>query len=61
MDRERLRQCLESLTELQRESITLVYYGGYTYRAVTGPHPAAAWPARSLQAQGGDAQPAQDA
>ena len=32
LDRERVRRCLHSLTDLQRESITLAYYGGYTYR-----------------------------
>jgi RNA polymerase sigma-70 factor (ECF subfamily) len=36
LDRERVRRCLDSLTELQRESITLAYYGGYTYRQVAG-------------------------
>jgi RNA polymerase sigma-70 factor (ECF subfamily) len=34
LDRERVRRCLDSLTDLQRESITLAYYGGYTYRQV---------------------------
>ncbi|MCF2527561.1 ECF RNA polymerase sigma factor SigK [Yinghuangia sp. KLBMP8922] len=34
MEREQVRRCLASLTELQRESITLAYYGGYTYREV---------------------------
>jgi RNA polymerase sigma-70 factor, ECF subfamily len=34
LDRERVRRCLASLTELQRESVTLAYYGGYTYRQV---------------------------
>jgi RNA polymerase sigma-70 factor (ECF subfamily) len=36
LDRERVRHCLGSLTELQRESVTLAYYGGYTYREVAG-------------------------
>ena len=36
VERERVRRCLESLTELQRESVTLAYYGGYTYREVAG-------------------------
>jgi RNA polymerase sigma-70 factor, ECF subfamily len=36
LDRERVRRCLGSLTELQRESVTLAYYGGYTYREVAG-------------------------
>jgi RNA polymerase sigma-70 factor, ECF subfamily len=34
LDRERVRHCLDGLTELQRESITLAYYGGYSYRQV---------------------------
>lgn len=36
LERERVRRCLASLTELQRESITLAYYGGYSYREVAG-------------------------
>jgi RNA polymerase sigma-70 factor, ECF subfamily len=36
LDAERVRRCLDSLTELQRESVTLAYYGGYTYREVAG-------------------------
>ena len=34
LDRERVRRCLGSLTEVQREAVTLAYYGGYTYRQV---------------------------
>jgi RNA polymerase sigma-70 factor (ECF subfamily) len=34
LDAERVRKCLSALTELQRESITLAYYGGNTYREV---------------------------
>jgi RNA polymerase sigma-70 factor (ECF subfamily) len=34
--RERVRRCLAGLTELQREAITLAYYGGYSYRQVAG-------------------------
>ena len=34
LERERVRRCLRSLTELQRESVTLAYYGGYTYGQV---------------------------
>jgi len=34
LDRERVRRCLDSLTEMQRESITLAYYGGHSYRQV---------------------------
>jgi len=34
--RERVRRCLRALTELQREAVTLAYYGGYTYREVAG-------------------------
>jgi RNA polymerase sigma-70 factor, ECF subfamily len=35
MEAERVRGCLGALTELQREAITLAYYGGYTYREVS--------------------------
>lgn len=31
---ERVRRCLASLTELQRDSVRLAYYRGYTYREV---------------------------
>jgi RNA polymerase sigma-70 factor, ECF subfamily len=34
LEREQVRRCLSNLTELQRESVTLAYYGGYTYREV---------------------------
>jgi RNA polymerase sigma-70 factor, ECF subfamily len=34
LEQERLRRCLGGLTELQRESVTYAYYGGYTYREV---------------------------
>lgn len=34
LDRQRVRHCLEALTELQRQSVTLAYYGGYTYAQV---------------------------
>ena len=34
MDHQRVRRCLDGLTELQRESIKLAYYGGYTYPQV---------------------------
>jgi RNA polymerase sigma-70 factor, ECF subfamily len=36
IDSERVRRCLESLTEIQRESVVLTYYGGYTCRDVAG-------------------------
>jgi RNA polymerase sigma-70 factor (ECF subfamily) len=36
LDAERVRRCLDSLTELQRESITLAYYGGYSYPQAAG-------------------------
>jgi RNA polymerase sigma-70 factor, ECF subfamily len=35
LDREAVRRCLEALTDLQRESITLAYYGGHSYREVS--------------------------
>ncbi|MFD1931059.1 MULTISPECIES: ECF RNA polymerase sigma factor SigK [Nonomuraea] len=34
LERERLRRCLTGLTELQRESVTFAYFGGYSYREV---------------------------
>jgi len=34
LESEQVRRCLSSLTELQRESVTLAYYGGYSYREV---------------------------
>jgi RNA polymerase sigma-70 factor (ECF subfamily) len=34
LDRAQVRRCLDGLTELQREAITLAYYGGHTYREV---------------------------
>jgi RNA polymerase sigma-70 factor (ECF subfamily) len=34
LDHERVRRCLTSLTDLQREAVTLAYYQGYTYREV---------------------------
>ena len=34
LERERVRRCLNSLTEVQRESVTLAYYRGYTYGQV---------------------------
>jgi RNA polymerase sigma-70 factor (ECF subfamily) len=36
LDREQVRRCLGSLTELQRESVTLAYYRGYTFREIAG-------------------------
>ena len=34
LDRERVRRCLDTLTDLQRQSVALAYYEGYTYREV---------------------------
>ena len=34
LERERVRRCLNSLTDVQRESVTLAYYRGYTYGQV---------------------------
>lgn len=34
LEHEQVRRCLDGLTELQRESITLAYYQGYTYAEV---------------------------
>ena len=35
LDRERVQHCVGQLTEVQRQSITLAYYSGYTYRQVS--------------------------
>ncbi|MEV6211503.1 sigma-70 family RNA polymerase sigma factor [Kitasatospora sp. NPDC051914] len=34
LEREQVRRCLKMLTELQRQSVTLAYYRGYSYREV---------------------------
>ncbi|GAA3007037.1 sigma-70 family RNA polymerase sigma factor [Kitasatospora albolonga] len=34
LEREQVRRCLQGLTELQRESVTLAYYRGYSYPQV---------------------------
>ncbi|HEY3870713.1 MAG TPA: ECF RNA polymerase sigma factor SigK [Actinocrinis sp.] len=34
LERQRLRRCMAGLTDLQRESVTLAYYSGYTYHQV---------------------------
>jgi RNA polymerase sigma-70 factor (ECF subfamily) len=34
LERERVRRCLGTLTDLQRQSVTLAYYEGYSYREV---------------------------
>jgi len=34
LERERVQRCLASLTQLQRECVSLAYYGGYTYSEV---------------------------
>jgi RNA polymerase sigma-70 factor, ECF subfamily len=34
LDRERVQRCMTSLTAVQRECVSLAYYGGYTYREV---------------------------
>jgi len=34
LERQQVRRCLDDLTSLQRESITLAYYGGRSYREV---------------------------
>ncbi|MGW1890975.1 sigma-70 family RNA polymerase sigma factor [Streptomyces sp. NPDC002004] len=34
LEREWVRRCLDRLTALQRQSLTLAYYDGYTYREV---------------------------
>lgn len=34
LEQQAVRKCLGGLTELQKESVELAYYGGYTYREV---------------------------
>jgi RNA polymerase sigma-70 factor (ECF subfamily) len=34
LEQEQVRRCLQTLTDLQRESVQLAYYGGRTYREV---------------------------
>ncbi|WP_433212914.1 sigma-70 family RNA polymerase sigma factor [Dactylosporangium sp. CS-047395] len=34
LEQQQVRRCLDGLTELQREAITLAYYGGNSYREV---------------------------
>jgi len=34
LEQQQVRRCLGGLTDLQRESVTLAYYNGYTYREV---------------------------
>lgn len=36
LERQQVRHCLDALTEVQREAITLAYYGGHSYREVAG-------------------------
>src|SRR5208283_972352 len=35
LDRQRVNRCLDGLTDVQRESIKLAYYGGYSYPEVS--------------------------
>jgi RNA polymerase sigma-70 factor (ECF subfamily) len=35
LEQEQVRRCLDELTDLQRESVVLAYYRGYTYREVS--------------------------
>ncbi len=35
LERQAVRRCMSSLTDMQREAIGLAYYGGYTYREVS--------------------------
>ncbi|WP_439650274.1 ECF RNA polymerase sigma factor SigK [Glycomyces amatae] len=34
LEHRQVRRCLKTLTELQRQAVTLAYYGGHTYRQV---------------------------
>lgn len=36
LERQRVRCCLGSLSDLQREAVMLAFYGGYSYRQVAG-------------------------
>ncbi|WP_061293656.1 sigma-70 family RNA polymerase sigma factor [Herbidospora cretacea] len=36
LEGERVRRCLDGLTELQRQAVTMAYYGGYSYPEVAG-------------------------
>ncbi|WP_347567450.1 ECF RNA polymerase sigma factor SigK [Actinopolyspora sp. BKK1] len=36
LEQKQVRQCVSTLTELQRESVLLTYYRGYTYREAAG-------------------------
>lgn len=36
LDGQRVRRCLDGLTELQRQAVTMAYYGGYSYPEVAG-------------------------
>ena len=42
LDQQRVRRCLGGLTELQRESVKLAYYGGYYLSA--GGDSCSGWP-----------------
>src|SRR3954452_5165237 len=35
LEQQQVRRCLKGLTDLQREAITLAYYGGHSYREVS--------------------------
>ena len=35
IERQRLQHCMSGLTDLQRESVSLAYYNGYTYQQVS--------------------------
>lgn len=35
LEHEQVRRCLQNLTDLQREAVTLAYFGGYTYAEVS--------------------------
>ncbi len=36
LEGERVRRCIDGLTELQRQAVTMAYYGGYSYPEVAG-------------------------
>lgn len=34
MEWQRVRRCIRGLTDIQRESVVLAYYGGFTYKEI---------------------------
>jgi RNA polymerase sigma-70 factor (ECF subfamily) len=51
LERQQVRRCLDALTELQRQAVTLAYYGGHTYSEVAQPTSARGTPRRTRSAR----------